>query len=96
MSEPVGQRRPGPTTAGRAFLVYTAYRLLLFAVVFALLAPFVDVLLALGAAVLLSAVLSISLLRRQRDDLTRLMAARVETRRAEKDRIRSRLHDDDA
>lgn len=96
-SEPVPSgRRKGPATAGRAFLVYTAYRLLLFAVVFALLVSFLDLLLALGAAVLLSAVLSVSLLRRQREDLTRLVAARAENRRVEKAELRSRLRDDGA
>ena len=58
-----------------------------------LLAIGVDGLLAVGGAVLLSALLSLVLLRRQRDAFTEASMARAEERRAEKERRRARLDD---
>ncbi len=58
-----------------------------------LLAIGVDGLLAVGGAVLLSALLSLVLLRRQRDAFTEASMARGEQRRAEKERRRARLDD---
>ena len=83
-----------PTTQGpgRAFLVYSALRLVLLVVSYSvLLAIGVDGLLAVGGAVLLSALLSLVLLRRQRDAFTQASMARVEQRRAERERRRARL-----
>jgi hypothetical protein len=77
---------------GRAFLVYSALRLVLLVVAYSvLLAIGVDGLLAVGGAVLLSALLSLVLLRRQRDAFTEASMARAEGRRAEKERRRARL-----
>ena len=56
-----------------------------------LLALGIDGLLAVGGAVLLSALLSLVLLRRQRDAFTEASMARAEERRAEKERRRARL-----
>jgi hypothetical protein len=83
-----------PTTSspGRAFLVYSALRLVLLVVAYSvLLAIGVDGLLAVGGAVLLSALLSLVLLRRQRDAFTEASLARAEERRADKERRRARL-----
>ncbi len=77
---------------GRAFLVYSALRLVLLVVAYSvLLAIGVDGLLAVGGAVLLSALLSLVLLRRQRDAFTEASMARADERRAEKQRRRARL-----
>jgi hypothetical protein len=83
-----------PTTSspGRAFLVYSALRLVLLVVAYSvLLAIGVEGLLAVGGAVLLSALLSLVLLRRQRDAFTEASMARAEQRRADKERRRERL-----
>jgi hypothetical protein len=56
-----------------------------------LLAIGVEGLLAVGGAVLLSALLSLVLLRRQRDAFAEASLARAEERRAEKGRRRARL-----
>ena len=83
-----------PTTQGpgRAFLVYSALRLVLLVVAYSvLLALGLDGLLAVGGAVLLSALLSLVLLRRQRDAFTEASLARAEERRADKARRRERL-----
>ena len=83
--------RPSP---GRAFLVYSALRLGLLLVSFAvLLAVGLRGLVAVGAAVLLSALLSLVLLRRQRDAFTAASMARADQRRAERETRRSRLQD---
>jgi hypothetical protein len=77
---------------GRAFLVYSALRLVLLVVAYSvLLAIGVDGLLAVGGAVLLSALLSLVLLRRQRDAFTEASMARADERRADKERRRERL-----
>lgn len=85
-----------PTTQspGRAFLVYSGLRLVLLVVAYSvLLAIGIDGLLAVGGAVLLSALLSLVLLRRQRDAFTEASMARAELRRADKRRRRARLDD---
>ena len=86
-------RTPTPTPSpGRAFLVYTGLRLaLLLASYVVLVALGLDGLLAVGAAVLLSALLSLVLLRRQRDAFTAASIARADTRRAERETRRARL-----
>lgn len=77
---------------GRAFALYTTLRLLLFLSVFLVLQAFLrPALLALGAAVLLSALLSLPLLKPWRDDLARATQARVERRLAERSARRARL-----
>ncbi|MCW2615130.1 MAG: hypothetical protein JWN08_2124 [Frankiales bacterium] len=83
---------PRPTSPGRAFLLYSSLRLLLLLVAFAvLLAVGLDTVLALGGAVLASALLSLVLLRRQREAFTAASVARAEQRRAEKQAQRARL-----
>ena len=83
---------PQPQSPGRAFLVYSALRLVLLVVAYSvLLAIGVDGLLAVGGAVLLSALLSLVLLRRQRDAFTGASMARAEQRRAERQQRRARL-----
>lgn len=75
-----------------ALLVYTALRVLLFLAVLLLVRPFVEEpLVALGVAVLGSALLSVPLLRRFRRALTVATAARAERRRAEAEARRARL-----
>lgn len=77
---------------GRAFLVYSALRLSLLLVSYAVLVAIgLDGLLAVGGAVLLSALLSLVLLRRQRDAFTAASLARADQRRAERDARRARL-----
>jgi hypothetical protein len=79
-------------SAGRAFALYTTLRLLMFLSVYLVLQLFLEpTLLAVGAAVLLSAVLSIPLLAPWRHDLTRATAARVERKQAERAARRARL-----
>lgn len=79
-------------TVGRAFALYTTLRLLLFLVLYLVLQAFLSPpLLAIGAAVLLSAVVSIPLLAPWRSDLTRATQARVERRQADRARQRARL-----
>jgi hypothetical protein len=77
---------------GRAVALYTTLRLLLFFGVFVVL-QFVmtEPLLALGAAVLISAALSIPLLRPWREDLALASAARAERRRVAQAEQRARL-----
>ena len=83
---------PQTQSPGRAFLVYSALRLVLLVVAYSvLLAIGVEGLLAVGGAVLLSALLSLVLLRRQRDAFTAASMARAEQRRAEQERRRARL-----
>ena len=83
---------PQAPSPGRAFLVYSALRLVLLLVAWSvLLAIGVEGLLAVGGAVLLSALLSLVLLRRQRDAFAEASLARAEERRAEKGRRRARL-----
>lgn len=84
-----------PASPGRAFLLYSSLRLLLLLVTFGLmLAVGLEGLLAVGAAVLISALLSVVLLRRQRDAFTEASLARAEQRRAAKADRRARLDDD--
>lgn len=79
---------------GRAFAVYSALRLGLLLVSFVvlrlILGPDKD-LLVIGAAVLLSALLSLVLLRRQRDAFTAASVARAEQRKADRQARRERL-----
>jgi Protein of unknown function (DUF4229) len=83
---------PKTQSPGRAFLVYSGLRLVLLVVAYSvLLAIGIDGLLAVGGAVLLSALLSLVLLRRQRDAFTEASMARAEQRRAEKEHRRARL-----
>ncbi len=82
---------------GRALALYTALRLLAFAVVFVLLSAvglggLVGVLLAL----LLSSLVSLVLLRRQRDAVTLGLEQRRLSRGQEKARLRGMLDDDPA
>lgn len=93
----------GPTDAaaerpvrsvGRALALYTTLRLLLFLAVYLVLQAFVTPrLLAVAAAVLLSALVSIPLLAPWRADLARATQARVEHKQAERARRRARLDD---
>ena len=77
---------------GRALLLYTTLRLLLFLSVFLLLQLVLEpALLAVGAAVLGSALLSIPLLRPWREDLARATAARARSRVDAKASRRARL-----
>lgn len=79
---------------GRAFAIYSLLRLALLVVSFAvlrvILGPGND-LLVIGAAVLLSALLSLVLLRSQRDAFTAASFARAEQRRTAKQARRDRL-----
>lgn len=85
---------PAPASPGRAFLVYSALRLALLVVSYAVLVAIgLEGLLAVGAAVLLSALLSLVLLRRQRDAFTAASVARADQRRAERESRRSRLEE---
>jgi hypothetical protein len=85
------ERTAGP---GRAFAVYSALRVALLLVSYAvlrlILGPGKD-LLVIGAAVLLSALLSLVLLRRQRDAFTAASMARADERRAARQERRARL-----
>ncbi len=82
---------PAPSP-GRAFLVYSGLRLGLLLVSYAVLVAIgLDGLLAVGGAVLLSALLSLVLLRRQRDAFTDASIARADQRRAEREARRARL-----
>ena len=81
---------------GRAFAVYSVLRLALLLVCFVVLRLIVGEgkdLLVIGAAVLLSALLSLVLLRPQRDAFARASMARADQRRAEKAARRARLDD---
>ncbi len=87
---------PSTTGAGRALLVYTGLRLALLLVCLVVLRLLgLSGLLAAGAAVLLSALLSVVLLRGQRDALTAASIARADQRRADKQARRARLDDPD-
>lgn len=84
---------PAPS-AGRAFAVYSALRLVLLLVSFAVLRVILgdgNDLLVIGAAVLLSALLSVVLLRRQRDAFTAASLAAAERRRQAREQRRARL-----
>jgi hypothetical protein len=84
---------PAPSP-GRAFLVYSGLRLALLLVSYGVLVALgLDGLLAVGAAVLLSALLSLVLLRRQRDAFTDASIARADQRRAAREARRARLDD---
>ena len=81
---------------GRAFLVYSGLRLALLVVSAAVLRLVVgdgNDLLVIGGAVLLSALLSLVLLRSQRDAFTAASIAAADRRRAERDARRARLDD---
>ena len=85
------QPLPSP---GRAFAVYSALRLGLLLVsylVLRLLLGDTSPLLVIGGAVLMSALLSLVLLKRQRDAFAEASLARAEQRRADKQARRSRL-----
>jgi hypothetical protein len=86
-------RAPRPIRpVGRALALYTTLRLLLFLSVFLLLQFVVQPpLLAVGAAVLVSAIVSIPLLRPWREDLARATAARARSRVDAKAAQRARL-----
>ena len=74
---------PKTQSPGRAFLVYSGLRLVLLVVAYSvLLAIGVDGLLAVGGAVLLSALLSLVLLRRQRDAFTEASMTRADEHHA--------------
>ena len=84
---------PGP---GRAFAVYSAWRLGLLLVSYVVLRLILgddNPLLVVGAAVLLSALLSLVLLRRQRDAFTAASMARADARQAAREARRARLDD---
>lgn len=84
-----GAATPSP---GRAFLVYSALRLLLLLVSLAVLTVLgLEGLLAVGGAVLLSALLSLLLLRPQRDAFTAASIARADQRREQREARRRRL-----
>lgn len=79
---------------GKAFAVYSALRLALLVVSFAVLRVILGDgkdLLVIGGAVLLSAMLSLVLLKKQRDEFARASMARAEQRRAAKAARRARL-----
>jgi hypothetical protein len=91
VTEPAATPSPG-----RAFAVYSVLRLALLLVAFLvlrlILGPGND-LLVLGGAVLASALLSVVLLKRQRDAFTSASMARADERRAAKQARRARLDD---
>lgn len=79
---------------GRAFVVYTGLRLLVLLVSFVVLRLVLgpdNPLLVVGGAVLLSALLSLVLLRRQRDTFTSASIAKADRRRAERAARQARL-----
>jgi hypothetical protein len=85
--------RPVRST-GRAFALYTTLRLLMFLSVYLVLQFFLEpALLAVGAAVLVSALLSIPLLAPWRHDLTRATQARVERKAEQRAARRARLEE---
>jgi hypothetical protein len=82
----------GTPSPARAFLVYSGLRLALLLASLAVLTLLgLEGLLAVGAAVLLSALLSLVLLRRQRDTFTAASMARADRRREEREARRRRL-----
>lgn len=79
---------------GKAFAIYSLLRLALLVVCLAVLRVVLGDgkdLLVIGAAVLMSALLSLVLLKKQRDDFARASMARAEERRAAKAARRVRL-----
>ena len=83
---------PAVPRPGRPFLVYSALRMALLLACYGVLRLLgVEGLLAVGAAVLMSALLSLVLLRRQRDAFTAASLARADQRRADRDARRARL-----
>ncbi len=87
-----GSATTPPPSPGRAFLVYSALRVVLLLASFLLLTLLgLEDLLAVGAAVLLSALLSLVFLRKQRDAFTAASMARADQRRAEREARRARL-----
>lgn len=79
---------------GRAFALYSALRLLLLLVSFVVLRLVLgpdNPLLVVGGAVLLSALLSLVLLRRQRDAFTAASMARADRRRTDRAARQARL-----
>lgn len=89
MAPPTNPRTP---TVGRALAVYSLLRLALLLVSYAVLvAVGLEGLPAVGGAVLASAVLSLVLLRRQREAFTSASVARADQRRADKADRRARL-----
>ena len=90
---PAGQQ---PVSVGRAFLFYSMLRLLLLLVAFVVfLVLGLPEILAIGAAVLASALLSLVLLRRQREAFTDASVARARERRVAREQRRSRLEQTD-
>lgn len=88
-TSPASEPTPSPA---RAFLVYSGLRLALLLASLAVLTLLgLEGLLAVGAAVLLSALLSLVLLRRQRDTFTAASMARADRRREERQARRRRL-----
>ena len=83
--------RPAPST-GRALAVYTGLRVVLFLVAYVVLLLLgMTGFFALGAAVLASALLSLVLLRPQREALAKASVARADAKRAEREERRRRL-----
>ncbi|MCW2679284.1 MAG: hypothetical protein JWM62_685 [Frankiales bacterium] len=84
---------------GRAFAVYSGLRLALLFVSFVVLRLILgdgNDLVVIGGAVLLSALLSLVLLRRQRDAFTAASMAAADRRKAEREARRARLDDPQA
>ena len=87
---------PQTPSPGRAFVVYSLLRLALLAVSFAVLRVIIgpgNDLLVIGGAVLMSALLSLVLLRQQRDAFAAASIARADARRAARQARRERLDD---
>ena len=85
---------PQPVSPGRAFLVYSGLRLALLVVSFAVLRvllPDAEELLVVGGAVLASALLSVVLLKKQREAFTSASMARADARKQEREARRARL-----
>lgn len=98
VSDPASDRAEQPPRPGRAFAVYSALRLALLLASYAVLRLILgggNELLVLGAAVLLSALLSLVLLRRQRDAFARASMARADQRRDARQARRARLDEQD-
>ncbi len=80
---------------GRALAVYTGLRVAAFAVCFLLLVLVgLRGLLAIAAALLVSSLAGLFLLRRQRDEVTAALETRREVRAAEQARLRGLLDED--
>lgn len=94
MTSPDTASAPRP---GRALLLYSLLRLALLVVSYAVLVVLgLKGLLALGVAVLLSALLSLVMLKRQRDAFTTASMARADARRQAKQIRRARLDEPDS